>query len=101
VAPNESAAMKEFLGTLLATILAAVVLQAQGGYSNRQANSYYANHDGAGALRYATTWSAAEPNNTPGVLERSHGLNEIAGFQVQNRRSPMRYRFAQVFSMLD
>jgi hypothetical protein len=40
-------------------------------------------------------------NNTPGVLEHSHGLSEIARFMVQNRRSRMRYRFPQVFSMLD
>lgn len=63
MAPNESVVMKQFLGMLLITILAAIGVRAQGGYSNRQANSYHANHDGAGALRYATSWSAAEPSN--------------------------------------
>jgi len=40
-------------------------------------------------------------SNTPCVLYRSHGLNEIAGFQVQNRRRQMRYKFGQVVSRLD
>jgi alpha/beta hydrolase fold len=40
-------------------------------------------------------------NNTPSVLDRSHGLNEIAGFQVQNRRCQMRSRIGQVVSRLD
>jgi hypothetical protein len=39
--------------------------------------------------------------NTPCVLDRSHGHNEIAGFQVQNRRCQMRYRFGQVVSRLN
>jgi len=63
MAPDEFVARKQFLGMLLITSLAAIGVRAQGGYSSRQANSYYANHDGAGALRYATNWSAAEPNN--------------------------------------
>jgi alpha/beta hydrolase fold len=42
-----------------------------------------------------------QESNTPCVLDRSHGLNEIAGFQVQNRRCQMRYRFGQVLSRLD
>jgi hypothetical protein len=40
-------------------------------------------------------------SNTPCILDRSHGLNEIAGFQVQNRRCHMRHRFGQVVSRLD
>ena len=40
-------------------------------------------------------------SNTPCILDRSHGLNEIAGFQVQNRRCLMRHRFGQVVSRLD
>ena len=39
--------------------------------------------------------------NTPCVLDRSHGHNEIAGFQVQNRRCQMRYRFGQVVSRVN
>ena len=39
--------------------------------------------------------------NTPCVLDRSHGHNEIAGFQVQNRRCQRRYRFGQVVSRLN
>jgi alpha/beta hydrolase fold len=40
-------------------------------------------------------------SNTFYILDRSHGLNEIAGCQVQNRRCQMRYRFGQVLSRLD
>lgn len=40
-------------------------------------------------------------SNTAYVLDRSHGLNEIAGFQVQNRRCQLRYRFGQALSTLD
>jgi len=40
-------------------------------------------------------------STTPCILDRSHGLNEIAGFQVKNLRGQMRYRFGQVVSSLD
>jgi len=40
-------------------------------------------------------------SNTPCVLDRSHGLNEIAGFEVQNRRRKSRYRFGQAVNRLD
>jgi hypothetical protein len=40
-------------------------------------------------------------NNTPCILDRSHGLNEIAGFRVQNRRCQKRHRFGQVVRRLD
>ena len=40
-------------------------------------------------------------NNMPFVLDRSHGLNEIAGFQLQNHRCQMRSRILQVVSRLD
>jgi tetratricopeptide (TPR) repeat protein len=56
-------ARKLFEGLWVIALLAATELRAQSGYSNRQANAFYANHDAAGALRYATAWSAAEPNN--------------------------------------
>ncbi len=39
-------------------------------------------------------------NSTRSVLDRSHGLNEIAGFQVQNRRRQMRSRIGQVVRRL-
>ena len=39
-------------------------------------------------------------SNTPCVLDRSHGLNEIAAFRV-HRRCQMRYRSGQVVSRLD
>jgi alpha/beta hydrolase fold len=40
-------------------------------------------------------------STTPCILDRSHGLNEIAGFQVKNLRCQMRYRFRQVVNRLD
>jgi hypothetical protein len=40
-------------------------------------------------------------NNTPSVLNRSHGLNEIAGFQVQNLGRKMRGIIGQVVRRLD
>jgi hypothetical protein len=40
-------------------------------------------------------------STTPCILDRSHGLNEIAGFQVKNLRCQMRYRFGRVVSRLD
>jgi len=39
-------------------------------------------------------------SNTPCLLDRSHGLNEIAAFPV-HRRCKTRYRFGQVVSRLD
>jgi hypothetical protein len=43
----------------------------------------------------------SKENNTPSVLDRSHGLNEIAGFQVQNHKCQMRSRIGQVVRRLD
>jgi alpha/beta hydrolase family protein len=40
-------------------------------------------------------------STTPCILDRSHGLNEIAGFQVKNLRCQMRYKFGQVVNRLD
>lgn len=40
-------------------------------------------------------------STTPRILDRSHGLNEIAGFQGKNLRCQMRYRFGRVLSRLD
>jgi hypothetical protein len=40
-------------------------------------------------------------SSTPSVLDRPHRLNEIAGFQVQNRRCQMRSRIGQVVRRLD
>ena len=40
-------------------------------------------------------------STTPCILDRSHGLNEIAGCQVQNRSCQMRYRFGQVVSRVN
>jgi hypothetical protein len=40
-------------------------------------------------------------SNTPYILDRSHGLNEIAVSQLQNRSCPMRHRFGQVVRRLD
>ena len=39
--------------------------------------------------------------NAPCVLDRSHRLKEIAGFQAQNIRCQMRYIFGRVVSRLD
>jgi hypothetical protein len=39
-------------------------------------------------------------SNTPCILDRSHGLNEIAGCQVRNLRRQTRYRLGQVASRL-
>jgi hypothetical protein len=43
----------------------------------------------------------SKENNTPSVLDRSHGLNEIEGFQLQNRRCQMRSIISQVVNGLN
>jgi hypothetical protein len=40
-------------------------------------------------------------STTPCILDRSHGLSEIEGFQVKNLRCQMRYRFGRVVNRID
>jgi tetratricopeptide (TPR) repeat protein len=70
--------------------IALFVGQARGqAYTARQANAYIAARDGQGALRYALTWTKAEPNNyfAWGALGAAYGIglqqpaNAIAAFQ--------------------
>jgi tetratricopeptide (TPR) repeat protein len=70
--------------------MALLVGQAWGqAYTPKQANAYIAAHDGQGALRYATAWTKAEPNNyfAWGALGAAYGIglqqpaNAITAFQ--------------------
>jgi tetratricopeptide (TPR) repeat protein len=77
-------------------LLIATALGAQGIYSSRQANSYYANHDGAGALKYARAWTQAEPSNPEAwaALGTAYGAglrqpeNAIGAFQHALKLKP-------------
>ncbi len=46
------------------------------------------------------TSAQRKESNTPCILDRSHGLNEIAGCQVRNLRCETRYRLGQVVTSL-
>jgi tetratricopeptide (TPR) repeat protein len=74
---------------LSAAVLLSIEASGQGGYTPQRANAYLAAHDGNGALRYATAWTNAEPNNfyAWGALGAAYGMglhqpvDAIAAFQ--------------------
>jgi tetratricopeptide (TPR) repeat protein len=83
-------AMRRCLFALLSVVvLMSAEASGQGGYSGQRANAYIAAHDGPGALRYATAWTRAEPDNfyAWGALGAAYGMglhqpeNAIAAFK--------------------